>query len=86
MCLLLALVLLVLGFAMLFQDGPSTPLELHEVRSTGDLVYQERLESSLARKRNLRVVVIVGLFSGAVLSALLAFLVMDDSKKKTTLR
>jgi len=78
MCLVLALVLLIFGFAALSQDGPSASVELHQARTVGDLDYKEKLESRLSRRQTSRRLVLVGAFSGSALAVLLAFLLMDS--------
>ncbi len=78
LCLLLALVLLILGFASLSYDAPSAPIELHQARTVGDLAYEEQLESRLARRQFSRTVLLVGFFSGSALALALAFLLMDS--------
>ena len=76
LCLFLALVLLVAGFALLAMGGPEAGIELHRARVDGEDEYQEVLERQLKRRQWSHRALVGGLFAAALLSAVAAFWTM----------
>ena len=79
LCLLLALAMLIAGFAMCSVDAPDASVELSRARSGGDDRYGDVLEAQLKRRQLGRKVFIGGLFFGCGLMTVLAFLAMSPS-------
>jgi hypothetical protein len=79
LCLLLALVLLITGFAMLAVEPPQASVELHAARVSGDDQYRDLLESQLTKRRFARKVLLACVFAGSGLMVVLAFLTMVPS-------
>lgn len=77
LCLLLALALLIAGFAIWSVEPPQPNMELHRARVTGDEAYSEVLEEQLARRRWTRQLLLIGLFGGSGTMVLVAFLMMS---------
>ena len=80
LCLLLALAMLISGFALVAVEPPADPLELHAARVSGDDAHRDVLEAQLARRQLARRVLVGSLFAGSVLMTALAFLAMAPSK------
>lgn len=76
LCLLLALAMLVVGFGLLAVEPPEASVELHHARVTGDEQYQEVLEAQLRRRQRIRTALLVCLFGGSALFAVLGFVTM----------
>jgi len=76
LCLLLALSLLIAGFAMWAVESPQPNMELHRARVTGDEAYSEVLETQLAGQRRSRKVLLIGLFGGSATMVVMAFCLM----------
>lgn len=71
LCLLLALVMLIAGFALWATEPPQPPVELHRARAEGAESLGDVLEADLARRRRERMVLLGGLFGGSVLLTML---------------
>ena len=80
LCLLLALAMLIAGFALLAVERPEAPIQLHAARVSGDDAYRDVLEAQLARRQFARRILVGSLFAGSVLMTALAFLAMAPSK------
>ena len=80
LCLLLALAMLIAGFALVAVEPPSDPLQLHAARVSGDDAVRDVLEAQVARRQLARRVLVGSLFAGSVLMTILAFLTMAPSK------
>lgn len=77
LCLLLALALLIAGFAIWAVEPPRPGMELHRARVSGDEAYSDVLEENLAGQRWSRKALLVGLFGGSGAMVLMAFLMMS---------
>jgi len=77
LCLLLALALLIAGFAIWAVEPPQPGMELHLARVTGDEEYSKVLEEQLEGQRSSRKVLLVGLFGSSATMVLMAFLMMS---------
>ena len=77
LCLLLALALLIAGFAIWAVEPPQPSMELHRARVTGDEAYSDVLEDQLEGQRWSRKALLVGLFAGSGTMVLIAFLMMS---------
>jgi hypothetical protein len=80
LCLLLALAMLIAGFALWSVDAPETSSELSRARAQGDDQYGDVLQHQLRRRQLGRRVIITGLFAGCGLMTLLAFLAMGPDQ------
>ena len=80
LCLLLALAMIIAGFAMWSVGAPQAGVDLHHARAAGDEDYEEALEAQLARRQWSRRVLLGGLFAGSLMMTVLAFLVMPQAK------
>ena len=77
LCLLLALAMLIAGFAIWAIEPPQPNMELHRARVAGDEAYTEVLEEQLEGRRWSRKVLLIGLFAGCGTMVLVAFLMMN---------
>ena len=77
LCLLLALALLIAGFAIWAVEPPQPSMELHRARVTGDEAYSEVLEEQLKKQRWSRKALLIGLFGGSGTMVLVAFMMMS---------
>ncbi len=77
LCLLLALALLIAGFAIWAVEPPQANMELHRARVTGDEEYSEVLEDQLEGQRWSRKVLLFGLFGGSAMMVVMAFVMMS---------
>jgi hypothetical protein len=76
LCLLLALALLITGFALMAVEPPAASVELHSARVRGDEAYRDVLEDQLAQRQRARRILVGSLFAGSALMVLVAFLTM----------
>ncbi len=76
LCLLLALAMLIAGFAIWSVEGPQPGMTLHKARVSGDEAYTEVLEAQLERQQWTRTILLVGLFAGSGTMVFAAFLMM----------
>ena len=74
LCLFLALLMLIAGFAVWSVEGPEAGIELHRARVVGDEQYEEVLEKELQQRQVARRLLIGALFAGTVLLTAGAFL------------
>ena len=78
LCLLLALAMLIAGFAVWAVEPPEAGVDLHKARAVGDEDYQDVLEARLAQHQWARTLLVGGLFAGCVLMTVVAFLSMRE--------
>ncbi len=76
LCLVLALFLLIAGFAVLATDEPQRSVELHRATAAADEAQREMLEEQLQRQRLRRTVAIVSIFGLAIVMGATGFVVM----------
>jgi hypothetical protein len=76
-CLLLALAMLIAGFAIWAVEPPQPNMELHRARVSGDEAYSEVLEEQLKKQRWSRNALLMGLFGGSGTMVVVAFLMMS---------
>jgi len=79
-CLLLALALLIAGFAVWAVDAPEPNAALHQAQADGDDRYRDALQSQLRARQLRRKVLLACLFGGSALLATTAFLAMPTSE------
>lgn len=72
-CLLTAIAMAVVAFAMLAFGGPEASLELHRARANGDELATSTLEADLADRQTKRTTMIVLLFVGSGVMTYVAF-------------
>ncbi len=77
LCLLLALAMLIAGFAIWAVEPPEASMELHRARVTGDEEYSEVLEVQLEEQRWSRKVLLFSLFGGSAVMVVMAFVMMS---------
>ncbi|OHB81456.1 MAG: hypothetical protein A2W31_13140 [Planctomycetes bacterium RBG_16_64_10] len=77
-CLLLAMTLFVVGFALLAVDSPDPSVELHRARAGTDEPYRELLERQLLRRQRFRKGLVVGSFALGVTFTAVAFVTMQS--------
>ena len=75
-CLILALAMLVAGFAIWAVEPPQANVELHRARVSGDEDYRDLLEAQLARRQLARKVLVGCLFGSSALMVVVAFMSM----------
>lgn len=75
-CFLLAIALLVTGFAVLSYGGPEVGVELHRARANMDHDTQDVLEEDLARRQWIHRGIVGGLFALSVVLVITGFTVM----------
>lgn len=73
LCLLLALAMLIAGFALWSVESPEAGVELHRARVVGDDPYTDVLEAKLQRRRTARKALLFCLFGGSAAMTLAAF-------------
>jgi hypothetical protein len=79
LCLVLSLLLFIAAFTVLAIDKPQPSVELHRARVEADEQYRNALEKQLEQRRRQRWLLIVSLFSLAVIMAIVAYVVMRPS-------
>ena len=79
LCLLLALGLLITGFAIHAIEPPQASVELHRARVNGNDQYRDVLEAQLQRRQWGRKTLVGCLFAGSGLMVIVAFLTMAPS-------
>ncbi len=84
LCLLLALMLLIAGFAVLATDRPQPSVELHRATAAADDEYRDLLEHQLLQRRRNRTITILATFGMAVVMAATGFVSMKPRLAKTT--
>ncbi len=80
LCLLLALAMLVAGFALWWVEPPEAGMELHQARVRGDEDYAAALEARLRRRQWTRRTLLVGLFCGSGAMVAAAFWLMRPAE------
>ncbi|HRX81078.1 MAG TPA: hypothetical protein P5307_18545 [Pirellulaceae bacterium] len=73
LCLLLALAMLIAGFALWAVEAPEAGVELHRARVVGDDNYTDVLEAKLRQRRAARKTLIFCMFGGSAAMTLAAF-------------
>ncbi|HUG71077.1 MAG TPA: hypothetical protein VMM76_25230 [Pirellulaceae bacterium] len=73
LCLLLALAMLIAGFALWSVERPEEGVELHRARVVGDEEYTDALERKLQQRRTARTALLFCLFGGSAAMTLAAF-------------
>ena len=73
LCLLLALAMLIAGFALWSVERPKEGVELHRARVVGDEEYTDALERKLQQRRTARTALLFCLFGGSAAMTLAAF-------------
>ena len=76
LCLLLALLMLFLGFALWAVEAPEAGTELHRARAAGDEDYEAALETQLRQRQFARTGLLVCLFGGSAALVVAAFVTM----------
>lgn len=79
LCLLLALAMLIAGFALWSVEPPEAGMELHRARVVGDDDYREVLEARLEQRRAARKLLLFCLFGGSAAMTLAAFATLGRS-------
>lgn len=82
LCLVLAVLLLVAGFAILALDRPEPGIKLHEATAAGDEDRRDVLEAELERQRWKRNVLIGTVFGMAVVMAGTAFVAIRPARRR----
>ena len=78
LCFLMALAMLVMGFAILSVGLPEANVSLHAARATGDDPTTSVLENDLKQQRNHRSLLIGGLFAGSAAMTFIGFASMKN--------
>lgn len=73
LCLLLALAMLIAGFALWAVEAPEAGIDLHRARVVGDDDYTDVLEAKLQQRRAARKALIFCMFGGSAAMTLTAF-------------
>ena len=76
LCLVLALAMLIAGFAVLGYGSPEAGVELHSARAGGDEAFSDALEQDLVSRQLGHNLLIGLLFGGSALMVVTAFLTM----------
>lgn len=80
LCLLLALAMVIAGFALWSVDAPEAGIELHRARVVGDDDSTEAMEAKLAKRQTARKTLLVCLFGGSAAMTLAAFATLGRSQ------
>lgn len=75
-CLLIALLMLIAGFAMVAVDPPTESVQLHAARASGDELTVDAWNQRLLSQIWFRRLLMAALFCGSILMALLSFMTM----------
>ncbi len=78
-CLLLALAMLIAGFALWSVEPPEAGIELHRARVAGNDHATEAMESKLKRRQSSRRALLVCLFGGSAAMTFVAFATLRRS-------
>ena len=81
-CLLLALLLLIAGFAILAIEKPQPSVELHRVTAAGDEKRREVLEDQLDQQKMKRTGLIVSVFGLAIVLGAFGFISMTPRDRR----
>ena len=73
LCLLLAISMLIAGFALWAVEAPEAGIELHRARVVGDDDAAEVMETKLQQRRSARKALLLCLFGGSFAMTLAAF-------------
>lgn len=79
LCLLLAITMLIAGFALWAVEAPEAGIELHRARVVGDEGYTEVLENKLQQRQTARTALLFCLFGGSAAMTLAAFATLGRS-------
>ena len=83
LCLVLALFLLISGFAVLATDRPQPSVELHRATAAADEQQREVLEEQLQNQRFRRTVAIFSIFGLAIVMGATAFVAMKPRHQQS---
>jgi hypothetical protein len=81
-CLVLAVGMLVAGFALWNVEAPRPSVELHRASASGDEQYRDALQAQLHREQRKRKTLLVALFVGSGVFLLTAFLTMQPAEEE----
>lgn len=73
LCLLLAIAMLIAGFALWAVEAPEAGIDLHRARVVGDDDFAQALESKLQQRQSARTALLFCLFGGSAAMTLAAF-------------
>jgi Flp pilus assembly protein TadB len=76
LCLFLAILLLIFGFALWSVEAPEAGSELHQARAAGDEDYEAALEAQLEQRRFARSALLACLFGGSAAMTVAGFVTM----------
>jgi len=79
LCLFLAILMLILGFALWSVEAPEAGIALHRARAAGDEDYQAVLEAQLRQRRLARTSLLACLFGGSAAMTVAAFATMRSA-------
>jgi hypothetical protein len=79
LCLFLAILMLILGFALWSVEAPEPGIELHRARAAGDEDFQAVLEAQLQQRRLARTALLACLFGGSAALVVAAFFTLRGS-------
>ena len=79
LCLFLAILLLIFGFALWSVEAPEPGIELHRARAAGDEEYEAALEAQLRHRRWVRTALLACLFGGSAAMIVAGFVTMPSS-------
>ncbi len=77
--LVLALLMAIVGFTVIWTGAPETSVALHQARTEGDDPTESALEADLQKRKTEHWTLVGSLFGGSVLLAASSFLVMKPS-------
>ncbi len=80
-CLVLAVAMLIAGFALWTVEAPRPSVELHRANASGDEQYRDVLEAELDRERRKRKILLAALFVGSAVFLAMAFLTMQPAEE-----
>ncbi len=80
LCLLLALAMLIAGFALWSVDPPEAGMELHRARVVGDDDMAAAQESKLEQRQTSRTILLYCMFGGSAAMTLAAFATLGRSE------
>jgi hypothetical protein len=82
LCFLLALAMLISGFALWAVDAPEADVRLHRARLSGDPQLRDKLEADLRRHQRTRNVLLACLFVGSGVLTVTAFATMRPAESR----
>ena len=76
LCLFMALLMLIVAFAIIAGDAPVESVDIHSARASGDELTEEALKSHLGSQIWFRRLLLAALFCGSILMVLVSFATM----------